>query len=62
MTLIPQNPYEFLSEEDIETGNLSDEELSAYWAFWFKLAQSTNDEDELVISHGVFREEPQTKT
>jgi hypothetical protein len=33
MTFIPQNPYEFLSEEDIETGKLSDEELSAYWAF-----------------------------
>jgi len=24
MTLIPSNPYEFLSEEDIETGKLSD--------------------------------------
>ncbi len=52
------NPYEFLSEEDIETGKLSDEELSAYWDFWFKLAQSTNEQDEFLISHGVFREVP----
>ena len=58
MKFTTQNPYEFLSEEDIETGNLSDEELSAYWAFWFKLAQSTNSEDEFLISHGVFREVP----
>lgn len=61
MTFIPQNPYEFFSEEDIETGKLSDEELSAYWAFWFKLAQSTNDEDEHIISHGVFREVPKVE-
>lgn len=47
--------------EDIETGKLSEEELSAYWAFWFELAQSTNDQDEHIISHGVFREVPKTK-
>lgn len=55
---VPQNPYEFLSEEDIETSKLSDEELSAYWEFWFRQAQCTNNEDENLISHGVFREVP----
>jgi hypothetical protein len=58
MSFVSKAPYEFLSEEDIETGRLSDQELSAYWEFWFRLAQTTNEADKYIISHGVFREVP----
>ena len=45
---------EFLSEEDLDLRNLSEEELLAYWDLWLRQAQSTNDLDEHTYSHGVF--------
>ena len=51
---------EFLSEEDLDLRNLSEEELFAYWDLWLEQAQATNDLDRHLYSHGVFTEEPQT--
>jgi hypothetical protein len=45
---------EFLSEEDLDLANLSNEELDAWWNLWLEQAQSTNDEDANSYSHGVF--------
>jgi hypothetical protein len=45
---------EFLSEEDLDLKNLSEEELLAYWNFWMEQAQVTNEEDRNLYSHGVF--------
>jgi hypothetical protein len=49
---------EFLSEEDLDLANLSDEELVAYWNLWLVQAQITNDLDEAFYSHGVFDRDP----
>lgn len=49
---------EFLSEEDLDLRNLTDEELFAYWEFWLLQAQATNDQDRYTYSHGVFTVEP----
>lgn len=51
---------EFLSEEDLEVRDMSDEELDAWWDQWLRLAQTTNEEDKYTYSHGVFMlmEEP----
>ena len=49
---------EFLSEEDLDLRNLTDEELSAYWLLWLHQAQATNDLDEGTYEHGVFRWDP----
>ena len=49
---------EFLSEEDLDLRNLTDEELLAYWEFWLFQAQATNDQDRYTYSHGVFTVEP----
>ncbi len=49
---------EFLSEEDLDLRNMSDEELHAYWNMWLEQAQATNDADQHSYSHGVFTEEP----
>jgi hypothetical protein len=49
---------EFLSEEDLDLRNLSDEELFAWWDLWLEQAQATNDLDEHTYSHGVFTHEP----
>ncbi len=49
---------EFLSEEDLDLGNLSEEELLAYWNLWLEQAQATNDVDAHEYSHGVFTVEP----
>ena len=49
---------EFLSEEDLDLQNLSDEELDAVWTAWLYQAQATNEEDRYTYSHGVFTEEP----
>jgi hypothetical protein len=49
---------EFLSEEDLDLRNLSEEELYAWWNEWLHAAQATNDLDEHLYSHGVFRHEP----
>jgi hypothetical protein len=45
---------EFLSEEDLDLKNLSDEELDAWWDLWLRQAQITNQDDESAYSHGVF--------
>lgn len=45
---------EFLSEEDLDLANLSDEELTAWWNLWLEQAQATNKEDANEYSHGVF--------
>lgn len=49
---------EFLSDEDLDLRNLSEEELVAYWNLWLEQAQATNDLDEHTYSHGVFEAEP----
>ena len=49
---------EFLSEEDLDLRNLSDEEGDRYWMLWLKQAQITNDRDEALYSHGVFVRDP----
>jgi len=49
---------EFLSEEDLDLQNLSEEELIAYWNLWLTQAQVTNDLDEALYSHGVFERDP----
>lgn len=49
---------EFLSEEDLDLRSLTDEELDAVWTAWLRQAQSTNDEDRYIYSHGVFTYEP----
>lgn len=49
---------EFLSEEDIDLRNMSEQELIAYWSLWLEQAQATNDKDRRLYSHGVFTEEP----
>ena len=56
---------EFLSEEDLDLRDLTDEELYAYWDWWLEQAQATNDRDEHHYSHGVFvllNEEPEENT
>jgi len=45
---------EFLSEEDLDLVNLSNEELYLWWNKWLELAQTNNVEDEDEYSHGVF--------
>ena len=45
---------EFLSEEDRDLCNLTEEELVAYWNAWLEQAQATNDRDADSYSHGVF--------
>lgn len=49
---------EFLSEEDLDLRNLSDDELIAYWNLWLAQAQISNDLDEALYSHGVFERDP----
>ena len=48
----------FLSDEDLDLVNLSWDELLAWWNLWLHQAQCTNDLDEHLYSHGVFRVEP----
>lgn len=49
---------EFLSEEDLDLKNLSDEDLDAVWTAWLEAAQITNEQDKDLYSHGVFTVEP----
>jgi hypothetical protein len=49
---------EFLSEEDLDLRNLSQDELIAWWNLWLHQAQATNDLDEALYSHGVFERDP----
>ncbi|MEA1928933.1 MAG: hypothetical protein U9N73_12075 [Candidatus Auribacterota bacterium] len=48
----------FLSKEDLDLGNMSDEELYTYWDLWLHQAQATNDLDRYTYSHGVIQVEP----
>ena len=34
---------EFLSDEDLDLRNLTEDELIAWWNYWLELAQATND-------------------
>ena len=45
---------EFLSEEDLDLRNLSQNELIKWWDEWLRLAQATNDLDRDDYTHGVF--------
>jgi hypothetical protein len=49
---------EFLSEEDLDLRNLSEDELIAHWNLWLREAQATNDLDWHTYSHGVFTMSP----
>ncbi len=49
---------EFLSEEDLDLKFLSWDELLAVWQAWLEQAQTTNDQDAHLYSHGVFEVEP----
>lgn len=42
-----------LSDDDLDLGGLTDEELAEAWDLWFDLAQATNDGDP-AWTHGVF--------
>lgn len=52
---------EFLSEEDLDVGNLGWPERIASWNSWLTRMQATNDEDEDDYSHGVFRSDKQKR-
>jgi len=49
---------EFLSDEDLDLRNMSQDELFAYWDLWLEQAQASNDLDRNTYSHGVFVLEP----
>ena len=49
---------EFLSEEDLDLRNLSEQEWVAWWNEWLRQAQATNEEDAATFSHGVFEVDP----
>lgn len=49
---------EFLSEEDLDLRSLTPEERDRLWDAWLRQAQSTNDQDQHLYSHGVFTHEP----
>jgi len=56
------NAQEFLSSEDLDLKNLTWDELMTYWHIWFEQAQSTNEQDKNLYSHGVFEKyEPKVK-
>lgn len=45
---------QFLSEEDLDLKNLSEDEFLSWWDLWLHQAQSSNDDDSFEYSHGVF--------
>jgi hypothetical protein len=49
---------EFLSKEDLDLQNLEWNELLAWWDAWLRQAQASNELDQHLYSHGVFRIEP----
>ncbi len=57
----PTDTDQFLSEEDLDIGNLDWPERIAAWNAWFMRMQSTNDEDKDDYSHGVFLSEKQKR-
>ncbi len=58
---VSRDTDEFLSEEDLDIGNLSFEELISTWNWWLAMMQATNSEDEDDYSHGVFRSDKQKR-
>lgn len=52
---------EFLSGEDLDLRNLTEEELLDCWNQWLEQAQATNDIDAHTYSHGVFVREPEVR-
>lgn len=54
-----QDRDEFLSEEDLDIGNLDWPERIAAWNWWLSMMQATNEQDEDDYSHGVFLSEKQ---
>lgn len=44
---------DMLSEDDLNLGEMTDEELARAWDLWFDLAQATNESDP-PHTHGVF--------
>ena len=44
---------DMLSEDDLNLGELTDEEIERAWDLWFELAQTTNESDP-PYAHGVF--------
>jgi len=51
----PFTPNSFLSSEDIDLVNLSEQELLAWWDWWLREAQASNELDIDTYSHGVFQ-------
>ncbi len=49
---------EFLSEEDLDLKLLAWDELLAWWDLWLHQAQTSNERDAHLYSHGVFRVDP----
>jgi hypothetical protein len=49
---------EFLSEEDLDLRNLPLAEVLAWYGIWLRQAQSGNDLDWHLYSHGVFTVDP----
>jgi hypothetical protein len=41
-----------LSDDDVNLGEMSDQELEAAWDLWFDLAQATNESDP-PFTHGA---------
>ncbi len=52
---------QFLSEEDLDVGNLPWPERILAWNSWLSRMQATNDEDAEDYSHGVFRSDKQKR-
>ncbi len=52
---------QFLSEEDLDIGNLDWPERIAVWNAWLLQMQSTNEHDKDDYSHGVFLSEKQKR-
>lgn len=51
---LPPSRDRFLSEEDLDLGNLSWDELVLWWEHWLREAQAWNEDDEDEYAHGVF--------
>lgn len=58
ISIVNEMRDEFLSEEDLDLANLSEEELYTVWNAWLLQAQTTNEQDAHLYSHGVFEREP----
>jgi hypothetical protein len=56
MQRIPRD--EFLSEEDLDLRSLTPEARDRVFEAWLPQAQSTNEQDRHLYSHGVFTREP----